>query len=42
MPDKAVTGRLCFAGYYDKGKRPAEFSAEKGSERRIYVLKREK
>lgn len=33
---------LCVAGYADKGKRPAEFSAPKGSGRRVYVMKREK
>ncbi len=32
---------ICFSGYYDKGKRPSDFSASKGSDRRIYVLKRE-
>jgi uncharacterized protein (TIGR03067 family) len=33
---------VCFAGYYDKGKRPANFTAAKGSDRRICVLKRER
>jgi uncharacterized protein (TIGR03067 family) len=33
---------ICFAGYYDKGKRPGDFTAAKGSDRHIYVLKREK
>jgi uncharacterized protein (TIGR03067 family) len=33
---------ICYQGYYDKGKRPTEFSAAKGSDRKIYVLKREK
>src|SRR5262249_57420201 len=32
---------ICYIGYYDKGKRPAEFKAAKGSDRRVYVLKRE-
>ncbi len=33
---------IYYAGYSDKGKRPSEFSAPKGSGRRVYVLKREK
>jgi uncharacterized protein (TIGR03067 family) len=33
---------ICYAGYYDKGKRPAEFTAAKKSDRCIYVLQREK
>ncbi len=33
---------ICYAGYYDKGKRPAEFSAAKDSDRSMIVLKREK
>lgn len=33
---------ICFAGYYDHGKRPREFSAAKDSDRQILVLKRER
>jgi uncharacterized protein (TIGR03067 family) len=32
---------ICFAGYNDKGKRPRDFKAAKGSDRRLIVLKRE-
>lgn len=33
---------ICYEGYYDRGKRPEEFSAAKGSDRTLYILKREK
>jgi hypothetical protein len=33
---------MCFAGYYDKGKLPGEFTAANMSDRVIYVLQREK
>jgi uncharacterized protein (TIGR03067 family) len=33
---------ICYAGYYDKGKRPGDFTAAKMSDRLIYVLQREK
>jgi uncharacterized protein (TIGR03067 family) len=33
---------ICYAGYYDKGKYPGEFSSEKDSDRSLIVLKREK
>jgi len=33
---------ICYAGYYDKGKRPSDFTAAKQSDRLIYVLQREK
>lgn len=33
---------ICYAGYYDKGKRPDDFTAAKDSDRAIYILKREK
>jgi len=33
---------ICYAGYYDKGKHPGDFSAAKDSDRSLIVLKREK
>jgi uncharacterized protein (TIGR03067 family) len=33
---------ICYAGYYDKGNRPLNFTAANGSDRAIYILKREK
>jgi uncharacterized protein (TIGR03067 family) len=33
---------ICYAGYYDKGKRPGDFTAAKKSDRFIYILQREK
>lgn len=40
LEDDTLT--ICYAGYYDRGKRPESFTAEKGSDREIVILKREK